>query len=73
MKVVQVALGDMMANAFIVYKEGANKAFVIDPGADYPRLKKRLDDCGITEVTHILLTHGHYDHIGAAARLTQVV
>lgn len=69
MKVVQVALGEMMANAFIVYTEGSGKAFVVDPGADYEKLRERLDDNGITEVTHILLTHGHFDHIGAAARL----
>lgn len=69
MKVIQTAVGDLMANAFMVYKEGSSKAFVVDPGADYARIKERLDDNGITEVTHILLTHGHFDHIGAAARL----
>lgn len=69
MNVVQVAVGEMISNAFIVYKEGTHKAFVVDPGADYLRIKKRLDDNGITEVTHILLTHGHFDHIGAAAQL----
>ncbi len=69
MKVIQTAVGELMANAFVVYKEGSSKAFVVDPGADYARVKERLDDNGITEVTHILLTHGHFDHIGAAARL----
>lgn len=69
MKVIQIAVGDMMANAFVVYKEGSSKAFVVDPGADYARIKERLDDNGITEVTHILLTHGHFDHIGAVAQL----
>ncbi len=69
MKVVQIAVGELMANAFVVYMEGSSKAFVVDPGADYPLIKKRLDDLGITEVTHILLTHGHFDHIGAAAEL----
>ncbi len=71
MIVVQVAVGEMMSNAFIVYKEGTHKAFVVDPGADYLRIKKRLDDIGITEVTHILLTHGHFDHIGAVAQIKQ--
>lgn len=71
MKVVQVALGEMMANAFIVYTEGSDKAFVVDPGADFEKLRKRLDDNGIAEVTHILLTHGHFDHIGAVAQLKE--
>jgi len=69
MKVVQIAVGQMMANAFAAYNEGSGKAFVVDPGADYERIVERLDENGITEVTHILLTHGHFDHIGAAARL----
>ena len=69
MKVIQIAVGDLMANAFVVYKEGSSKAFVVDPGADYARIRERLDDNGITEVTHILLTHGHFDHIGAVAQL----
>ncbi len=69
MKVVQTAVGELMANAFVVYNEGSSKAFVVDPGADYERIKQRLDDNGITEVTHILMTHGHFDHIGAAAEL----
>ncbi len=69
MKVVQVATGMMQANAFIVFKECSNKAFVIDPGADFEKIRARLEYEGITEVTHILLTHGHFDHIGAAAAL----
>jgi glyoxylase-like metal-dependent hydrolase (beta-lactamase superfamily II) len=59
----------MQANAFIVYKENARKAFVIDPGADFEKIRTRLENENIDEVTHILLTHGHFDHIGAAAAL----
>ncbi len=69
MKVVQVATGIMQANAFIVFKDCSKKAFVIDPGADFERIRARLEYEGINEVTHILLTHGHFDHIGAAADL----
>lgn len=69
MKVVQIATGEMAANAFIVYKDDSKKAFVVDPGADFEKIKDQLDNLGISEVTHILLTHGHFDHIGAAAQL----
>ena len=69
MKVVQVATGVMQANAFIVFKDNAKKAFVIDPGADFERIRSQLEFNSISEVTHILLTHGHFDHIGAAAAL----
>jgi glyoxylase-like metal-dependent hydrolase (beta-lactamase superfamily II) len=69
MKVVQVATGTMQANAFIVFKDCSKKAFVIDPGADFERIRAKMGYEGVTEVTHILLTHGHFDHIGAAAAL----
>ncbi len=70
MKVIQIAVGEMMANAFVVYKDDdAHRAFVIDPGDDYEKIKTHLDRYGITEVTHILLTHGHFDHIGAVSQL----
>ncbi len=61
----------MQANAFIVFKDYAKRAFVIDPGADFERIRSYLEYNGIVEVTHILLTHGHFDHIGAAAALKE--
>lgn len=69
MKVVQIAAGEMEANAYIVYKEGSDKAFVVDPGGDLELILAQLDENGIEDVTHILLTHGHFDHIGAVAEL----
>jgi hydroxyacylglutathione hydrolase len=69
MKVVQVATGMMQANAFIVFKDCSKKAFVIDPGADFEKIRAKMEYEGVNEVTHILLTHGHFDHIGAAAAL----
>ncbi len=71
MRVIQIAVGDMAANAFIVFKEGSRRAFVIDPGAECDKILRRLESSGIDEVTHILLTHGHFDHIGALAELKQ--
>ena len=69
MKVYQMAVGGMGANAYIACKEGDDKAFVVDPGAECGRIIEALDELGIDEVTHIFLTHGHFDHIGAAADL----
>ena len=61
----------MAANAFIVYQEGSTQAFVVDPGADFNKIQQRLASSGIEEVTHILLTHGHFDHIGTLAQLKE--
>ena len=43
MKVVQIATGEIEANAFIVYKDDSKKAFVVDPGADYEKIKAHLE------------------------------
>lgn len=69
MKVIRIAVGELGANAYIAFKEGSDKAFVVDPGGDEELILAQLDENGIEDVTHILLTHGHFDHIGAAAEL----
>jgi Zn-dependent hydrolases, including glyoxylases len=71
MKVVQIPVGDMASNVFIVFKEGESKAFLVDAGGDFEKIKANLGRYGIEEVTHILLTHGHFDHIAALAQLKQ--
>jgi hydroxyacylglutathione hydrolase len=69
MKVVQIQVGEMASNVFIVFEDKESRAFLVDAGADYDKIKANLDYYGIKEVTHILLTHGHFDHVGALAQL----
>lgn len=68
MKVVRITAA-MDQNAYIVCKEGSDCAFVVDPGWGCDNILARLCEEGIEDVTHILLTHGHFDHTGAAAEL----
>ena len=44
----------------------AGQAVVIDPGDEAPRLLEAIDALGV-EVAAILLTHTHFDHVGAVA------
>ena len=46
------------------------RSVVIDPGDEYSRIKDMLLKDSLTPVA-ILLTHGHFDHIGAAAKLKE--
>ncbi len=64
-------LGPLGTNCYVVRPErGAPEAVVIDPGADAPTLRLELARMGAT-VAGILLTHTHYDHIGAVADLAE--
>ncbi len=66
MEVMQVAVGDMQANAYVVYDPSRDDALVIDPGAESEMILMAL---GNRALSGILLTHGHIDHIGAVAAL----
>lgn len=66
MKIDTLPVGALETNCYIV--GGENGAVVIDPGAE---AEKILDFLGGKRVYAILLTHGHFDHIGAVARLKE--
>lgn len=64
MNIKAMQVGPIGTNCYIL--EDARQAAVIDPGGDASRLLAALEGL---EVRYILLTHGHYDHTGAAAAL----
>ncbi|WP_350356071.1 MBL fold metallo-hydrolase [Acidisoma cladoniae] len=55
-------------NCAIIWSEFAKHGAIVDPGGDVDRLLEIIDGLGI-KIDHILLTHGHIDHAGGAARL----
>ncbi len=57
-------------NASIVVCTATNKAAIIDPGGDLPRIEQALAKLGATP-EKIILTHGHIDHAGGATDLSQ--
>ncbi|MFQ3542785.1 MBL fold metallo-hydrolase [Halobacillus rhizosphaerae] len=61
-KISRLPLGPMATNAYIIYEN--KKALVIDPGGDFAKLHQFLTDKEL-QVEAILLTHAHFDHIGA--------
>jgi hydroxyacylglutathione hydrolase len=64
-------LGPVATNCYVVRRErGAPEAVVVDPGADATTLRLEIARMGTT-VAGILVTHTHYDHIGAVADLAE--
>jgi len=62
-------LGPIGTNCYVVRADdSAAEAVVIDPGADAPRILEELGALG-ARCTAILITHGHWDHLGAVADL----
>jgi len=67
MKIWRAMVGLIQTNCYLV-ADDQKVACVIDPGGDAERVARIAKDEGLT-VTHILLTHGHPDHLGGAAEL----
>ena len=66
----QLELGPLQANAYLVYRQGRDDCFIIDPGDDLEAIEREIAASG-KRLTDILLTHGHFDHILAAAPLRE--
>jgi hydroxyacylglutathione hydrolase len=62
-------VGPVQENCFIVRDAGADRAVIVDPGDEAPRLIEALGALKIQTVEAILLTHTHFDHVGAVAAM----
>jgi glyoxylase-like metal-dependent hydrolase (beta-lactamase superfamily II) len=58
----------LQTNAYIAACEQTQKAVVIDPGFEADRIAQTIDSLNL-DLIQILLTHGHFDHMAAAAEL----
>ena len=69
MKIFTMPLGDYQTNCYLVWDEEKNCA-VIDPGYEAARILAKLQAEGLT-LRAVLLTHGHFDHVGAVKALAE--
>jgi hydroxyacylglutathione hydrolase len=63
-----LTVGPIAENCFLARREGAERGIVVDPGEEPERILAEVEEMGIG-VDAILLTHCHFDHIGAVAPL----
>ena len=60
LEIRRIEVGDLACNCYVILKN--DKALVIDPGDDYDLIKNELLG---KDVLGILITHHHFDHVGA--------
>jgi hydroxyacylglutathione hydrolase len=66
MDVRMFTVGPVAENSFIFRRDGSDRALIVDPGEEADKLLGAIDSLGV-ELDGILLTHTHFDHVGAVA------
>lgn len=63
-----LVMGAYQTNCYIIHEQHSSSCCVIDPGYNPETILDTLDALGLT-LEAILLTHGHFDHVGAVRDL----
>ena len=63
--VEMLTVGSFAENCFLLRRQGSDRVLVVDPGEEAERILTAAGELGTVEA--ILLTHCHFDHIGAVA------
>jgi hydroxyacylglutathione hydrolase len=69
--VQMLTVGPIAENCFLVRRDGSGRGLIVDPGDEHERILATVDEMG-AKVEAILITHCHFDHIGAVAPLATV-
>ena len=68
LKIHTLTLGLYQTNTYIIHEASSKSCCVIDPGYEAATILDKLENLGLT-LDAILLTHGHFDHVGAVKDL----
>jgi hydroxyacylglutathione hydrolase len=69
--VQMLTVGPVAENCFVVRREGSGRGLIVDPGEEPDRILATVEEMGV-KVEAILITHCHFDHIGAVAPVATV-
>ena len=70
MDVAMFTVGLVQENCFLARPRGGDRAVLIDPGDEAPKLLGAINRAGV-KLEAILLTHTHFDHVGAVAPIAR--
>ncbi|NLD20123.1 MAG: MBL fold metallo-hydrolase [Clostridiales bacterium] len=71
MKIKRFIGGMLESNGYVIYQNNGGDCCIIDPGYDPKVFLKFIDENNLS-LRGILLTHHHYDHVGAVKRIKSV-
>ena len=66
MDVRSFTVGPAAENSYVLRRDGADRGLIVDPGDEAERILGAVDELGIG-IDAILVTHTHFDHVGAVA------
>ncbi len=70
MDVRMFTVGPVQENCYLFKREDRGDALIVDPGEEAPKLLSAIEALGV-ELAGILLTHTHFDHVGAVAPVAE--
>ncbi|MCK4857069.1 MAG: MBL fold metallo-hydrolase [candidate division Zixibacteria bacterium] len=66
----QIVVGPLQVNCYLFGCTATGEVIVVDPGDEAERIRGAVAECR-ARVTAIVLTHGHYDHLGAVKEIKE--
>jgi len=70
MNMIKIQTGDLFVNTYILHDENNKECIIMDPGGSFKKIDQIISKYDLVP-KYILLTHGHFDHIGAVSKIKE--
>ncbi|MBN1850932.1 MAG: MBL fold metallo-hydrolase [Deltaproteobacteria bacterium] len=67
----KIVVGPFQTNCYILGHDASKEGIIIDPGDEVFKIVKEISKLGL-RISHILITHGHMDHVGGVKEVKQI-
>ena len=72
LKIITLVVGPLATNCYLIIDKRNRQGFVLDPGGEPKKILEAIKDQGST-ITALVVTHCHFDHLGAIASLKKTL